>query len=153
MNIFDAYKDYSFSEKEWIAVDFDGTLASYDGWKGPTQLGGAIWPMVQRVSNWLYQGKQVRIFTARCWPYPLVPAGRDPRSIRWIDAPEVNSERLEHSAQAIQAIQDWCLVHFGKHLDVTCVKDLHMSELWDDRAVQVEHNTGAPTCPSPRGYA
>jgi hypothetical protein len=31
---------------------------------------------------------------------------------------------------------------FGKTLKITNVKDRFMVELWDDRAVQVEHNTG-----------
>ena len=33
-------------------------------------------------------------------------------------------------------------MHFGVVLPVTNVKDWHMLELWDDRAVQVEPNTG-----------
>ena len=32
--------------------------------------------------------------------------------------------------------------HIGRRLIVTCVKDYEMIELWDDRAVAVEFNTG-----------
>ena len=28
--------------KEWLGVDFDGTLAKYDGWQGHTHLGEPI---------------------------------------------------------------------------------------------------------------
>ncbi len=30
------------SNSGWIGVDFDGTLATYDGWKGPSVLGEPI---------------------------------------------------------------------------------------------------------------
>jgi len=36
-------------------------------------------------------------------------------------------------------------------LEATCIKDLNMIELWDDRAVGVFHNTGEPSGPSPLG--
>jgi len=149
-----AYKDYAVpGDRGWIAVDFDGTLAHYNGWKGPTELGRPIDAMRVRVADWLYQGRDVRVFTARCWPFPLVPAGVDPATIRWIDDPSVTTERIAHSAQAVRAIQDWCLVNFGKQLPVTCVKDLRMIELYDDRAVQVEENTGRLLGHSTRGLA
>jgi hypothetical protein len=40
------------------------------------------------------------------------------------------------------AIKAWCLENIGIELPVTCSKDKDMLELWDDRAVTVEHNTG-----------
>lgn len=40
------------------------------------------------------------------------------------------------------AIERWCLKQFGRKLPITNVKDYGMVELWDDRAVQVEANTG-----------
>jgi len=45
----------------------------------------------------------------------------------------------------------WCEKHLGLALPVTCVKDMHMIELWDDRAVQVVTNTGMPVGASTRG--
>ena len=42
----------------------------------------------------------------------------------------------------ILAVQTWCREHVGVSLPVTCVKDVHMIELWDDRAVQLITNTG-----------
>lgn len=34
--------------KGWIGVDLDGTLAEYDGWKGPDEIGAPVEPMVER---------------------------------------------------------------------------------------------------------
>lgn len=108
----------------WIAVDFDGTLVEYNEWIGPTHIGEAIVPMVDRVRVWLKEGKNVRIFTARVY------------------APNDDSSRQMDAAMAMRAIQDWCFKQFQRFLPVTCVKDFGMIELWDDRCVQVEKNTG-----------
>lgn len=103
----------------WIGVDLDGTLAHYDGWKGPDHIGEPIPAMVERVKRWLAAGKQVRIFTARV-------CGDDGR--------DVDAMRLRIGA--------WCALHIGRELPVTNVKDYDMTTLWDDRAVRVEKNTG-----------
>lgn len=100
----------------WIGVDLDGTLAHYDEWRGVEHIGAPIEPMVARVKAWLAEGRDVRIFTARV-------AGNDHR------------EALPH-------IQEWCWRHLGEVLLVTNAKDFGMVELWDDRCVQVESNTG-----------
>lgn len=97
----------------WIGVDLDGTLAHYDGWKGPDHIGEPIPEMAGRVQQWLIEGREVRIFTARA----CVP------------------EQVPH-------VQAWCLKHFSTVIPVTNVKDFGMIELWDDRAVQVIPNTG-----------
>ena len=49
----------------WIGVDFDGTLAHYEGFKGDDHVGAPVEPMVRRVRKWLREGKDVRLFTAR----------------------------------------------------------------------------------------
>lgn len=103
----------------WIGVDLDGTLAQYDGWRGPTHIGDPIPEMVNRVKGWLAQGKEVRIFTAR--------------------VSRLQGEELQAVAGAIFR---WSAEHIGEVLDVTCMKDFAMIELWDDRAVQVVPNTG-----------
>lgn len=107
----------------WIAVDLDGTLAHYDGWKGPEHIGAPIPAMVERVKKWLAEGKEVRIFTARAWS-------------------DGTPEREVECARAVAAIKHWCLETIGCELPVTCVKDFAMIEQWDDRAVQVRINTG-----------
>src|SRR5258707_7965071 len=108
----------------WIGVDFDGTLVTYERWKGPETFGEPIYRMVERVNHWLAEGKDVRIFTAR------------------VSASANDAQGQRDSAKALIAIQDWCEAAFGRILPVVCAKDYAMVELWDDRAVQVETNTG-----------
>lgn len=102
----------------WIGVDLDGTLATYDKWRGIEHIGEPVLVMLDRVKNWLAKGYDVRIFTAR-----------------------VSREGAERVA-TVAAIDAWCLKHLGRTLPVTCVKDFAMVELWDDRCVTVEANTG-----------
>lgn len=106
-------------DDQWNGVDLDGTLAEYDGFKGVDVIGAPIPKMVNRVKRWLAAGKKVKIFTARA-------SGKD-------------------SAKAIKAIKAWCKEHIGEELEVTCEKDRHMEELWDDRAVRVKKNEGVRT--------
>jgi len=107
----------------WIGVDLDGTLATYDGWVDEHHIGLPIPAMVARVKAWLAEGKEVRIFTAR--------------------VAVADGNRATSSVDAIRAsIQNWCRIHIGALLDITCTKDYGMIELWDDRCVQVIPNTG-----------
>lgn len=101
------------SNRGWIGVDLDGTLAFYDGWKGVEHIGEPVPLMLERVKNWIAEGREVRIFTARAMQKSSIPY-----------------------------ILDWCKLHIGVELRVTNVKDFRMTELWDDRAVGVVHNTG-----------
>lgn len=105
----------------WIGVDLDGTLAHWEKWGGNTVIGEPIVPMVERVKQWLREDKVVKIFTARVttWDRQIDPA-------------------IEG------AIRQWCQLHIGEKLEVTNIKDMDMIELWDDRCVQVERNTGEP---------
>lgn len=112
------------AHEEWIGVDFDGTLAFYDHWRGCDHCGDPIAPMVERVKQWLAEGRNVRIVTARVY------------------APHNKPGRQREAAASLVAIQNWCHEQFGTLLPVTCVKDFAMIELWDDRCVQVEKNTG-----------
>lgn len=108
------------AEKGWIGVDLDGTLAEYDGWRGPRHIGRPVPKMVAKVKRRLAQGQEVRIFTAR------VTGAQPGVSVDQIRA----------------AIQDWTEEHLGKRLEVTNEKDWDMVEFWDDRARQVQTNTG-----------
>jgi len=104
----------------WIGVDLDGTLAEYHGWVAPDIIGKPIPLMVDRVKTWLEKGHTVKIFTARA-------------------SPELTDDIRGLSIPAIEA---WCKEHIGVILPITCIKDLKMIELWDDRCVQVVINTG-----------
>ena len=119
------------NNKGWIGVDLDGTLAQYDGYKGPTHIGEPITRMVERVKRWLDQGKEVRIFTARVH-VPTQP--ENPGDEWYARALEVEQARF--------AIAEWCHDHIGSILPITCEKDYGMYVLYDDRAKQIVPNTG-----------
>lgn len=105
------------SRRGWIGVDLDGTLAEYHSWKGTEHIGDPVPAMLSRVKRWVNEGREVRIFTAR----------------------------VSHPTKgkiAARVIGDWCEKHGLPRLPVTNTKDFDMIELWDDRVVQVEINSG-----------
>ena len=109
----------------WIAVDFDGTLATWncpwpENWRA---TGEPIPAMVNRVKRWIAEGEDVRIFTARM-------DGYHPK-----DGPVP-----VHLVRGV--IEEWCLKHIGIILPVTNRKDYWCKVLYDDRAVSVERDTG-----------
>ena len=106
--------------KGWIGFDLDGTLAIYTCWQGPTHIGEPIQPMVDKVKQLLAIGTEVRIFTARV----------------------CSQTSEEEKAQAIEAINKWCVKYIGQKLPITSEKDWNMIEYYDDRAVSVDYNTG-----------
>jgi predicted ABC-type ATPase len=104
----------------YIAVDLDGTLAEESGGAfDPDKIGPPVPVMIKRVKNWLADGKEVKIFTARI-------AG-------------LEGETYSKTEALIKA---WCYKNIGQELPVICEKDPSMLELWDNRAVAVETNTG-----------
>lgn len=115
-----------------IGVDLDGTLAHYDGWKGAEHIGDPVPAMLDRVKQWILDGREVRIFTARV-------------------SDDGGAQRIDEAERAFIAIRRWCLEHVGQEIQITCVKDYAMIELYDDRAVQVEANTGRLIGASMRG--
>lgn len=136
----------------WIGVDLDGTLATYDGWVSADHVGEPVPAMVERVQQWLAEGREVRIFTARIWPWGYVAAGDEPGIYGMLDAEEwPGEERMPDARYAVvtsdavrscRAIHAWCRKHLGRTLAITCVKDRRMVELYDDRAFHVVKNTG-----------
>jgi hypothetical protein len=117
----------------WIGVDLDGTLAQYDGWKNTFEIGPPIPRMIERVKQWRKEGIEVRIFTAR------VDGGTVAHNMG-VDLKLVLA--YGHIESIKRMINVWCYTHIGEILPVTCKKDYGMIELWDDRCVQVERNTG-----------
>lgn len=105
---------FNESNKGWIGVDLDATLAYYTKWKGYYYIGKPVPSMIRKVKEALNNGENIKIFTAR--------AGGGSRAVKFI--------------------QKWCLKHIGVELPVTNVKDQHCSEIWDDRAKQVKKNKG-----------
>lgn len=115
----------------WIGVDLDGTLAEYHGWVNPTHIGAPIPKMVERVKKWLAEGIEVKIFTARAYPGPY---------------------EEQHPGVVQRAIEGWCRANIGRVLEITYMKDYNMIELYDDRAITVEANTGRLLSPSQKRF-
>lgn len=108
----------------WIGVDFDGTLATYEKGMAP-ELGLPIPQMVERIKKWRSKGIEVRIVTARA------------------SHPEFDPGPME----------SWCMVYLDEVLPIGCTKSYEMIELWDDRVVQVETNTGIVIGKSRMGWS
>jgi hypothetical protein len=103
-------------EGKWIGVDLDGTLAQYDEWQGVEHIGAPVEKMKALVLDLIAQGKTVKIFTARA-AGPTAPMAK-------------------------KYIRLWLQRNGFPDLEVTNVKDQQMETLYDDRAIQVEPNTG-----------
>ena len=103
----------------WIGFDLDKTLAYYNGvFVSHKLIGEPIPAMIAVLKRHLASGHTCKIFTARA------------------------DETYPDHDEVITIIQDWTEKHVGKRLEVTNRKDRHMWLLYDDRAVQVEPNTG-----------
>lgn len=103
------------NKRKWIGVDLDGTLAEV-GRNNLGSIGKPIPAMWRRVNSWLDDDDydyDVKIFTAR--------AGDD------------NEE---------QKIRKWLTDNQLPNLEITNIKDRYMIEIWDDKAVRVERNSG-----------
>lgn len=97
----------------WVGVDLDGTLARWESGSSINSIGQPVPEMLALVKKMLGHGIRVKIFTAR--------AG-DPS---------------QHGL-----IAQWLEKNGLPPLEVTNVKDYAMERLYDDRAIQVERNTG-----------
>jgi len=104
--------------KGWIAIDLDGTLAHYDPLHRVSIVGKPIKAMIKQVKQWLAAGIEVRIFTARASDATLIPP-----------------------------IQQWLVENGLPPLEVTNRRDRDLIQVWDDRVVQIETNTGAVLTP------
>ena len=103
--------------KRIIAVDLDGTLAYYDGWKGIEHIGPVIPEVANAMERAQAEGAEVHLFTARV---------SDP----------------EDAAEAHQVISKWAEANHFNFASITAVKHKFFSEFWDDRAIQVIKNEG-----------
>lgn len=102
----------------WIGFDFDGTLVSHFGGQSLGIIGPVIPAMARRVNLALQMGYGAKIVTAR--------------------VASSNPDREQQRAM----IQDWLQANGLPALEVTAEKDFLMILLYDDRAVQVQTNTG-----------
>ena len=128
----DAFPEHSYDhfnmETDWMGVDFDGTVHDRTKTKVQGELGPPVPLMVARIKAWRAKGMQVRLLTARVSEHPMkeIPVNNVP-------------EFQEHQRKILSA---WCLKHIGEVLPITDRKDGYMYQLWDDRSVCVERNTG-----------
>ena len=107
------------SSTGWYGVDLDGTLAVNIPGQSMWEIGEPIKPMVDRARQHIAAGDDIRIFTARVSdPNPIV------------------------NARQKLLIRDWCVRHLGVALPITNQKDYKCVCIYDDRARQVEVNTG-----------
>ena len=111
----DDLQEYQKDEaiEEWIGIDFDGTLAFYDGWRGIEHIGEPIKPMVEFVKDLVSQNKKIKIFTARAT-----------------------------NEDAIPCIQAWLKENDLPEFEITNKKDFGMIMLYDDRCTRVVTNSG-----------
>jgi hypothetical protein len=112
------------NHKRCIAVDFDSTLAHYETFVSPDNVGAPIPEMVRKVKQAMAEGATVVIFTAR------------------VNPGEGNAKDSSDATIAYLAIAEWSKKVFGKVLPITHEKSRHFTEIWDDRAKQVIPNTG-----------
>ncbi len=96
----------------WIGFDLDGTLARDDNRPWP-EIGEPVPTMMKRLKQYLEDGYEVRIMTARA------------------DKPHL-----------IAPIEEWLEKHGIGGIKITNQKDMDMIVVFDDRAVQVIPNTG-----------
>ena len=132
--------------KKWIGVDLDGSLAHYPQTPEGTwglkwnEIGDPFPSMVGRIQEWLAQNIEVRIMTARVFPYIHANPSFN-HALGYRNKCLLTGEVFT-CADMIRVIALYTRKHIGVNLPSTCAKDWHMIEQWDDRAVQLIPNTG-----------
>lgn len=102
------------TKDEIIAVDLDGTLAYFDHFRGHDHVGEPIPKMMERVKKWVDEKKHIVIFTARAF----------------------------FGEEGISPVKLWLKENGLPDFEITNIKHPDMIEIWDDRAIRVEKNTG-----------
>ena len=120
-----AEKREAANPNAYIAVDLDGTLATYDSWQGWDHIGAPVPEMVRRIKLWLNLGIHVKVLTAR--------------------ASKVSTELSKTTPDKVRTvIEKWTEDNIGVKLEVITEKDANMLFLVDDSVVQVVKNKGEP---------
>ena len=98
-----------------FAFDLDGTIAEYNGWDKADghRIGNPIPAIIKVIKDLRAKGERCVIFSARA----TVPEARS-------------------------YIEAYCLEHIGEILPMQNTKTLDIVQIWDDRAISVQHNTG-----------
>jgi hypothetical protein len=122
---------------EWVGIDFDGTIAEHEPASDLRIPGAPVPAIVDLALNLLENLVQVKIFTARV--YPLNICVWPDTELKFLPFQHRN---VEDSVAHVRAVQQFCLDNLGFVLPVTNIKDYAMSQLYDDRAIQVIRNKG-----------
>lgn len=122
------------SHRGWVGIDWDGTLVTLgDEDYDPESFGEFVPEMSERVKQYLIEDvHDVKIMTARV-AMPVPKPGDDQNVLR------IAYDDMHRARKAIQLA---CLKEFGVALPVVASKDRDMVALYDDRAFQVQKNTG-----------
>lgn len=96
-----------------IAIDLDGTLATYYGWEGTGVIGDIVPSIKKLIFDLIDEGEEVEIFTAR--------------------ADDLNE---------VLAIKKWLKENKLPNLEITNIKKKKFKKFYDDRAITVMKNTG-----------
>lgn len=102
--------------KKWIGFDLDGTLAvDTPDRADDTIIGEPIPKMIDKLKYHLQAGNTCKIFTGRA-----------------------------HNAkqETLYAIEDWCKKNIEQVLEIVDYKDHDLIFFYDDKAIEVEYNTG-----------
>lgn len=123
-------RPYARFDKQFdhIDVDFDGTLHDRSVPVDSDGLGPPVPEMLERIRMWLGNGMTVHCFTARVSKAPV--------------RGETKAKRIQYVQKQRRILDGWFKKHLGRTIPLTCEKDAHTYELWDDRGVCVERNTG-----------
>jgi hypothetical protein len=103
-----------------IALDFDKTLAYHESNWGISRVGEPIYPMLEKLKEWLDKGYKVSIFTAR--------VSRD--------------KKYEVMKEQVDFICDFLNKNGLPELPITANKYPYFTHFVDDKAYHVERNTG-----------
>ncbi|HUT74284.1 MAG TPA: hypothetical protein VM221_05535 [Armatimonadota bacterium] len=113
-----------------IAVDLDGCLATYAGWKGHEDIGDPLPGALDAMHTLHADGHQLFIFTCRCCEVPLI--GADGAGAPY-DLP--NPATLPGAAEAIKA---WLQRHRFPPMQVWTGPGKPFADIYiDDRAMRV----------------
>lgn len=150
----------------WYGFDLDGTLAKYEGWKGISHIGEPIAPMIYTIKELHRCGYKVKILTARVAPrdciwnnrmfgttkfkfstkFPFIKSVDEHKvceQFEWVWTGGNGFDPEDYSRKyAREYIAEWCEKNLGFIPEIVHEKDHLMLQLFDDRVVQVEPNTG-----------
>jgi len=132
------------SGQGWYGFDLDGTLAVYDGWQGIDHIGAPVAKTVRLMKRMHEDGLKVKILTARVSPRSDVETRPNQYlENHWcVESPSDMPWALADRWTAKEFIQEWCWRTLGFVPEITHEKDHLMLNLFDDRVVQVEPNSG-----------